>query len=81
MRKRRQKNMNKYLEDVAGNKSSKRLWGSILFTVAIILAVYTVVASVALGTLIDNNVFNILMVLFTSGTSLLGIGTFEKSKL
>jgi hypothetical protein len=72
--------MNKYLEDTAGNKSSKRLWGSIVFTVAIVLSVYAVVASVYLGNSIDSNVFNIIASLSLSGTSLLGIGTFEKGK-
>lgn len=71
--------MNKkdFLDDSSGNKSSKRLWGTILLTcgilISLVLFFYSLVdkaadASTALG------IVNIFLI---SGSGLLGIGVFE----
>ena len=69
--------MNDYLQDTAGNRSSKRLWGSIILSVAIVLSIVVVITSVFLGNTLDDNVVTILQGLFFAGTALLGFGVVE----
>ena len=69
--------MNDYLQDTLGNRSSKRLWGSIILATAIVLAIIVVITSVYLGNKVDDNVVSILQGFFLTGTALLGIGVVE----
>ena len=69
--------MNDYLQDTSGNKSSKRLWGSIILSVAIVLSIAVVITSVYVGNKIDDNVVSILNGFFITGAGLLGIGVVE----
>lgn len=68
---------NGFLDDNSGNRSSKRLFGAIILTVALLLSVFTVIWDV-LHTNIDIPAAEkILEILFISGTSLLGFGVIE----
>lgn len=69
--------MNDYLQDTSGNRSSKRLWGSIILLVALFLSVATTITSVYENNQIDDNVVSILQMLFFTGAGLLGIGVVE----
>ena len=69
--------MNDYLQDTSGNRSSKRLWGSVLIGTAIVLSTAVVITSVYVGNKIDDNVVSILESLFFAGTALLGFGVAE----
>lgn len=69
--------MNDYLQDTSGNKSSKRLWGSVLLGTAIVLSTVVVITSVYVGNKIDDNVVTILNGCFLTGAGLLGIGVVE----
>ena len=69
--------MNDYLQDTSGNRSSKRLWGSIILATAIVLSTIAVITSVFVGNIIDDNVVSILQGLFLTGTALLGFGVVE----
>ena len=73
----RKNDMNNYLQDTSGNRSSKRLWGSIILATAIVLAIMAVITSVHVGNRIDDNVVSILQGLFLTGTALLGFGVVE----
>ena len=68
---------NNFLQDALGNKSSKRLWGSITLAIAIILSIVVVITSVYLGNPIHDNVVSILHGFFAVGTGLLGVGVLE----
>ena len=69
--------MNDYLQDISGNKSSKRLWGSVLLGTAIVLSTAVVITSVYVGNKIDDNVVSILDGCFLTGGALLGFGVAE----
>lgn len=67
----------KFLEDSTGNKSSKRLWGSIVLALGItfssILFFYSLYKIVADA----NTALDIIQTLITAGFGLLGIGVVE----
>lgn len=69
--------MNNYLQDTSGNRSSKRLWGSIILATAIVLSIIVVINSLHVGNRIDDNVVSILQGLFLTGATLLGFGVVE----
>lgn len=75
-------NNNKYgfLEDANGNKSSKRLIGCIEIVLAMIITVTVVTIAIFRPVEDDSLIIDILAFLFSSGTALLGIGTFERNK-
>jgi hypothetical protein len=70
--------MNCYLQDNHGNKSSKRLWGSILLSFGIIFAMILFCFSLTKGASDPQTASNIINIFLYSGGGLLGIGTFEK---
>ena len=69
--------MNDYLQDTSGNKSSKRLWGSIILSVGLLLSVATTITSVYENNPIDDSVVDILRMLFFTGGGLLSFGVVE----
>lgn len=69
--------MNDYLQDTSGNKSSKRLWGSVLLGTAIVLSTAVVITSVYVGNRIDDNVVSILDGFLITGGGLLSFGVVE----
>ena len=69
--------MNDYLQDTSGNRSSKRLWGSIILSAGLVLSVATTITSVYENNQIDDNVVAILQMLFLTGGALLGFGVVE----
>jgi hypothetical protein len=71
--------MNKYLQDTKGNKSSKRLWGSILLSTGIIFSIILFYFSLFKGASDSITAMNLVNMFLISGGSLLGIGVFEKT--
>lgn len=67
-----------YLSDDAGNKSSKRLWGSILLCFGIFLASILFGFSIVKPEHIYTTATTILETFIVGGSSLLGIGVFER---
>lgn len=71
---------NKFLEDSKGNRSSKRLWGSILLSTGIIFSAILFGYSLFLGAKDAATALGIINIFLISGGGLLGIGVFEKIK-
>ena len=69
---------NNFLQDCQGNKSSKRLWGSILLGIGIIFSVILFAYSLYRGTADAATALGIINMFLISGGGLLGIGVFEK---
>ena len=69
----------KFLEDSKGNKSSKRLWGSILLTMGILFSTILFFYSLKTGAKDAATALGIINTFLISGSSLLGISVFEKA--
>ena len=69
---------NKFLEDSKGNKSSKRLWGSILLITGILFSAILFFYSLKIGAKDAATALGIINMFLISGSGLLGIGVFEK---
>ena len=67
-----------YLKDGMGNKSSKRLWGSILISVGMIFSAILFGYSLNSGAEDSATALGIINMFLISGGGLLGIGVFEK---
>ncbi len=70
----------KFLEDANGNKSSKRLWGSIILTVGIVGSAVLFYYSLHIGAKDAATALGIINMFLIAGSSLLGIGVFEKKE-
>jgi hypothetical protein len=70
--------INKFLQDSKGNKSSKRLWGSILLTIGVMFSVILFVYSLYQGAADAATALGIINMFLISGGGLLGISVFEK---
>lgn len=68
---------NNFLEDSKGNKSSKRLWGSILLIIGIIFAIILFAYSMVEGAKDAITALHIMNGFLIGGCGLLGIGTAE----
>lgn len=71
--------MNNFLEDSAGNKSSKRLWGSVLLGTGILFSTALFFYSLFKGASDANTALGIINIFLISGGGLLGVGVFEKA--
>jgi len=69
----------KFLEDSRGNKSSKRLWGSILLTTGILFSAILFFYSLKTGAKDASTALGIINTFLISGSGLLGISVFEKA--
>ena len=69
---------NKYLQDSAGNKSSKRLAGFFLLGTGIIFAIIAFIISIYQPLGDSKTALKIIEVFLISGGGLLGIGVFEQ---
>jgi len=69
---------NNFLQDSKGNKSSKRLWGSILLTIGVMFSVILFAYSLYQGAADSATALGIINMFLIAGGSLLGIGVFEK---
>lgn len=69
--------MNNYLQDHAGNKSSKRLWGTTLISVGIIFSAILFAYSLNSGAKDAATALGIINMFLIAGSSLLGIGVVE----
>ena len=69
---------NNFLQDSKGNKSSKRLWGSILLCSGIIFSTILFAYSLYRGAADAATALGIINMFLISGGGLLGIGVFEK---
>ena len=69
---------NNFLQDSIGNKSSKRLWGSILLAVGIIFSSILFMYSLYKGAVDAATALGIINMFLISGSSLLGLGVFER---
>jgi len=69
----------KFLEDFRGNKSSKRLWGSILLTTGILFSTILFFYSLNAGAKDAATALGIINTFLISGSGLLGISVFEKA--
>ena len=69
---------NNFLQDSKGNKSSKRLWGSILLTIGVMFSVILFAYSLYQGAADAATAIGIINMFLIAGGSLLGIGVFEK---
>lgn len=69
---------NNFLEDANGNKSSKRLWGSIVLGIGILFSVVLFIYSLSKGAADAATALGIINMFLISGGGLLGIGVFEK---
>ncbi|MDA7705137.1 hypothetical protein N8772_01490 [Rickettsiales bacterium] len=69
---------NNFLQDSKGNKSSKRLWGSILLTTGVMFSVILFAYSLYRGAADAATALGIINMFLIAGGSLLGIGVFEK---
>lgn len=67
-----------FLQDANGNKSSKRLWGSIVLGTGILFSVVLFIYSLSKGAADAATALGIINMFLISGGSLLGIGVFEK---
>lgn len=70
---------NNFLEDAKGNKSSKRLWGSIILGTGILFSVVLFFYSLSKGAADAATALGIINMFLISGGGLLGIGVFEKA--
>lgn len=68
----------KMLEDSKGNTSSKRIWGSIILGLGMLLSVILFYFSIAKGAEDAATALGIINMFLISGSTLLGIGVFEK---
>lgn len=68
---------NKFLEDQSGNKSSKRLWGSVMLGLGLCFSIVLFFYSLYQIAADSSTALNIIEALILSGTSLLGIGVIE----
>lgn len=68
---------NDFLQDSTGNKSSKRLWGSIILGVGIIFSIILFGFSIARGANDASTAMAIINMFLLAGSSLLGISIFE----
>ena len=69
---------NKFLQDSSGNKSSKRLWGTIILCIGILFSSILFGFSLINGAKDAATALGIVNLFLVSGGSLLGIGVFEK---
>jgi hypothetical protein len=69
----------KFLEDSKGNKSSKRLWGSILLGTGILFSAILFFYSLNNGAKDAATALGIINTFLISGSGLLGISVFEKA--
>jgi len=72
--------MNTFLEDQNGNKSSKRLWASILISCGILLGICFFITSCFFDFFFIKNssyIIKIIEIFIFSGCGLLGISVFE----
>tara|TARA_R110002012_G_scaffold215674_5_gene386715 strand:- start:2798 stop:3028 length:231 start_codon:yes stop_codon:yes gene_type:complete len=70
---------NNFLQDSKGNKSSKRLWGSILLIIGIIFSGILFCCSLFKGAADAATALGIINIFLISGGGLLGVGVFEKA--
>ena len=70
---------NNFLEDAQGNKSSKRLWGSILLVIGVLFAITLFIFSVINAAQDPSTALRIIDIFLIAGGSLLGVGVFEKA--
>lgn len=70
---------NNFLQDSKGNKSSKRLWGSILLSIGIIFSGILFYCSLFKGAADAATALGIINIFLISGGGLLGVGVFEKA--
>ena len=68
---------NSFLEDSQGNKSSKRIAGSILIGLGIIGAITLYIFSLFFGAKDSSTAMDIVQLFILSGSGLIGAGTFE----
>ena len=80
MKKELNKKPNNYLQDSFGNKSSKRLWGSIVLGLGITMGVGLFVHSLFEVAADPKTAYGIIEAFFWGGCALLGIGVGEKFK-
>ena len=66
-----------YLEDNNGNRSSKRLWGSIILGFAVGLSVIMAAIDILYDIKVEPTTIDIMKYMYLSGSGLLGIGVFE----
>jgi hypothetical protein len=64
------------LEESPGVRSSKRVWGTIILTLACLIAAGSVVLSYAFGR-DSSTAVEVMKTMFIAGTSLLGLGVAE----
>ena len=69
---------NNFLQDSKGNKSSKRLWGSVLLGIGILFSTILFACSLYKGAEDATTALGIINMFLISGGGLLGIGVFEK---
>jgi len=69
--------MNKFLQDSKGNKSSKRLWGSILLGSGILFSIILFFYSIWYKAGDAPTALGIINMFLISGGALLGVGVFE----
>tara|TARA_R110000868_G_scaffold382861_1_gene649513 strand:- start:223 stop:459 length:237 start_codon:yes stop_codon:yes gene_type:complete len=67
-----------FLKDAQGNKSSKRLCGVILLGLAVVFAVILFIYSILNIKSDTATAISIINMLLLAGSSLCGVGTFEK---
>lgn len=70
--------MYNFLQDCKGNKSSKRLWGSIILGVGLLFSITLFFYSLFKGAADASTALGIINIFLITGTGLLGIGIFEK---
>ncbi len=70
--------MKAILEDSKGNRSSKRIFGAILITVALLCSITLFIISLLSGAPDANTAISVINMLLIAGGGLLGIGVFEK---
>jgi multidrug transporter EmrE-like cation transporter len=70
---------NNFLQDSQGNKSSKRLWGSILLFIGIVFSMILFGFSLVTGAKDASTALGIINIFLIAGGSMLGIGVFEKA--
>lgn len=69
---------NEYLQDGKGNKSSKRLWGSICLGTGLLLGIGTFIVAIRSPEIDISQLSFVFYTIFGTGTGLLGIGVAEK---